>query len=136
MNVDSILLSEYANTTQHGRLTVVNVFNSMSAQDVPVRVPLMSISLVIHGHADEAGSEHTCEIHLLDQDRNPVGDDPIRFDFTMPDGEPPPGMPLRHVVARRFIGLTLQEQGTYAFEVYIDGTYHTGTAFHLQVGED
>lgn len=130
MNVDSILLSQFAHT-QDAALTVYQTFNQMEAGDLPAQVPLLAVSLVIHGHRDEGGTRHEVEIRLLDEDRNVQPPTPLRREFEFKPGPPPPGMPLRHVLVNRIFGLRFEEAGTYAFEVYIDGTYHATTSFYL-----
>lgn len=131
MNIDSFLLSEYATITDGAALTIVRSFNKIQAPGTPVRIPLMSISLVIHAHEAEAGSEHHIEVRLLNQRREAVRT-LIDDSFTLPPGPVPPGMPLRHVLVRQILAPSFDEFGAYATEAYIDGVYHGGAAFFIE----
>lgn len=136
MNVASILLSQFAHVTDAGELTVYRTFRSMAGSSFPARVPLMALSVVIHAHADEAGTEHEMEIRLLDDDRNPIDPTPVTRSFRFQEETPPPGMPLRHTRVQRIQGVQFPRVGTYAFEVYIDGTYHGTASFFVGRAEE
>jgi hypothetical protein len=133
LNIDSILLSDYAAITDGGKLTVIGVFNRIPVTEAPVKIPLLFVSLVIHAHASEAGSSHRVEIAFLNAKREPLRQ-PLVEEFTFAGpGSIRPGIPLRYVTA---IGLLLPEfpeLGPYAFEVLVDGTYHAAAS--LYVGE-
>lgn len=135
MNVDSILLSHFAHA-QDGALTVYHTFTGTGATQFPAQIPLMALSLIIHGHADEAGTEHEIEIRLLDDDRNLIEPTPLTRPFRFNDMTPPPGMPLRHTFVQRMQGIAFPKPGTYAFEVYIDGTYHATASFFVAKAEE
>jgi hypothetical protein len=44
-------------------------------------------------------------------------------------------MPLRSTYIHRIFNLQFPEPGAYAFEVFIDGTYHAAAALHLRQSE-
>ena len=95
---------------------------------------MMFVSLIVHGHPSEGGSEHEVETRLLNSSRETVLTVTKGFSFTT--DEPVPGLPLRHVFIQGLVNLEFQETGPYAFEVYIDGTYHAGAAFYVGLKED
>lgn len=131
MNVDSILLSDFAQVTA-GKLTVVGVFDRVPAEAPPATLLQMAISLVIHGHSAEAGTTHNLEIWLLNQRRERLN--PAAFGQPFKFGPPEsvtPGIPLRVVIVQGVLMPTFEELGPYAFEVYIDGTYHTAAALYV-----
>ncbi|HEV2131997.1 MAG TPA: hypothetical protein VGR27_12875 [Longimicrobiaceae bacterium] len=130
MNVDSILLSDYAQLDSGGKLTVVGVFNHIARDMAPVSHPQMALSVVVHGHSEEAGTRHTLEIRLLNQRRELVTPEPITAEFALP-GASPPGLPLRNVTVLNVMQPVFPELGAYAFEIYIDGTYHAGVALYV-----
>lgn len=131
MNVDSILLSDYAQA-MFGKLTVVGVFDRVPAEEVPVTLSQMTVSLVIHGHSAEAGTTHELEIWLLNQRRERLNPVPFGQPFTFAGPEHvTPGIPLRVVIVQGILMPTFPEFGPYAFEVYIDGTYHTAAALYV-----
>ena len=132
MNVDSILISEYARSAPDGRLTVVDTFNAIAVTKFPVRVPLIALSVLIHGHSAEAGTSHSGEIRFINHHREEIRD-PIPFEFTFLD-EPTPGIPVRHTLVQRIYGQEFSEPGSYAFEIYIDGTYHAIASLLVAAG--
>jgi hypothetical protein len=130
VNVDSILVSDYAQASLDGKLTVVGVFNRVSG--APITLPQLSISLVIHGHAAEAGTTHTLEIWLLNERREKLNPEPMRESFTFAGSESIlPGVPLRVISVSTVLMPTFSESGPYAFEVYIDGTYHASASLYV-----
>ena len=69
MNVDSILISEFATVDSNMSLTVVRTFNVLEAAGFPVQIPLVSVSAIIHAHLSEAGSEHELRLTLMNSRR-------------------------------------------------------------------
>lgn len=126
MNVDSILISDYATVTANGKLTVVGVFNRIGPVNLPVRIPLMCISLVIHGHHGEAGAIYQGEIRLINQRREVLTTQPIEVNFNQ---EPIVGVPLRHLLVHMVLAPVFEEAGAYAIECYIDDTYMAAASF-------
>jgi len=135
VNVDSILLSEYASAGPDGRLTVANAFNRINGPGPRWGIPMIYVSLVIHGHRAEAGTDHELELRLVNARREPMLDEPAigSFRFHEDDGSLEEGLPLRHIHTVALMGLVFEEPGPYAFEVYIDGTYHAATALFVKV---
>lgn len=131
MNVDSILLSAAAALTKDNQLSVLNVFNSMSAAHFPATVPLMALSLIIHAHHSEAGSEHKLDVRVLNEKREVVAELMKDQVFHFSDATPVPGIPLRHISVHLMANVRFATPGAYAFEVSIDGTYAAGTAFYV-----
>ena len=120
MNIDSILIAEYASTDRDGRLTVVNAFNQIAGPGPQWVIPVMAISLVIHGHSEEAETEHKGEIRLINDARELVRAAP--FEFAFPQATVP-GLPVKNITTLMTIGQKFPAPGLYAFEVYIDDTY-------------
>jgi hypothetical protein len=129
VNVDSVLISDYATVTA-GKLTVVGCFTRIPADSPPVRLVHLSLSVVIHAHASEAGSTHTIEVRLLNARRELVRQ-PYKEEFTLASEGILPGIPIRHINVTTLLAPLFTEFGPYAFEVYIDGTYHAAAAFYV-----
>jgi hypothetical protein len=134
MNVDSFLVSLFADISEAGALTVVRTFNHLTATSLPARMPHLSISAVVHAHPSESGTAHHFEIVLLNARREKLA--------TLQQGEfvlnpvgalAPPGVPLRHMIVVNLLQPEFPEIGPYAFELYIDGTYHAGAVFQVDV---
>ncbi|HUP51810.1 MAG TPA: hypothetical protein VM198_05005 [Longimicrobiales bacterium] len=129
MNVDSILISEFATLTPGNQLTVVRTFNSLAATNFPAQRAFLAISLVIHAHRSERGTEHEVEIRVV----GPSETKPLNTGkFTLPSGDPPAGMPLRYTYVHQTVGIGFATPGSYAFEVYIDGTYSAASTVHIR----
>lgn len=131
MNVDSILISEYARSFEGGRLVIVGTLRQAFVPGFPATLPPLYVTLVLEEHKSRVGSEHELEIRVLDADRKPIGQEaakPIKFRFSKTP--PPPGVHLRHnVIAQMHV--TFPREGPFAFEVYIDGTYHASAVFYV-----
>lgn len=135
MNVDSIQVSEYASRRGGGLLTVVNNFNRLQIPEPPLVMPSMAVSLVIHGSSAEADTSHAGEIHFINEDRESLTEEPARFEFSFPPEEEMwPGVPARHVHIWNLFQVQFDTPGPYAFEVYIDDTYHAAASFYIQIG--
>lgn len=126
MNVDSILISDYANQPG-GKLTIVGVFNRIGPADLPVQLGTLAVSIVVHAHHDEAGTSHPAELRLIDQERNVISSNPFTVKFAKENLIP--GIPLRTVHTQLFLAPKFDNAGAYAFEVYIDETYHAAASF-------
>jgi hypothetical protein len=127
LNVDSILLSEFAVVTDD-KLTVVNVFNHIRATKPPAGLPHMSVSLLIHGHSDEAGTTHEVRFKLINSRRDVITEGVIPFTFP---AHTIASLPVRYTAIMNLLLPQFAELGTYAFEVYIDGTYHASSSFYV-----
>lgn len=131
MNVDAIMLSAAAALTKDNQLSVLNVFNSMSATQFPAKVPLMALSLIVHAHHSESGSEHKLDVRVLNEQREIVAEIMKDQAFRFSDAPPVPGIPLRFIHVHVMANVEFVTPGAYAFEVFIDGTYAAGTAFYV-----
>ena len=126
MNVDSILISDLAQVIS-GKLTVLGVFNRIGPAKLPVVMSTMAVSVVMHAHHDEAGSEHQAELRLIDQDRNVINTHPTKIQFARENLIP--GIPLRAVKVIVILTPSFERAGAYAYEFYIDDTYHAAASF-------
>lgn len=132
MNVDSILISEYAGLAGDGGLSIFKTFNLITTSQTPARVAMLCVSVLIHAHRSEGGSGHLLEVRLIDQDRKVVKvlD---RREVTLTSEQPPPGMPIRHHHIVGQINLEFPRPGPYAIEVHIDGTYAAAAPLYVEL---
>lgn len=126
MNVDSILISEFAHQPE-GKLTIVGVFNKIGPGKLPLQIPTMAVTIVVHAHHDEAGTVHQCELRLIDEARKVIKSQTLEIKFAT-EGIVP-GIPLRAVVIAMFLGPKFENAGAFAFEVYIDDIYSAAASF-------
>lgn len=87
MNIDTILLSEYASADSTGRLTVVNAFNRLRGPGPEWGLPIMYLTVVAHGPKREAGHRWDGEIRLIDAQRELVGEKPRPFILGFPEDD-------------------------------------------------
>ena len=133
MNVDSFLLSEYAfHDSGSKKLSVLNVFNRLVGPGPQWGMPVMYLSWVIHAHRDEAG-EHMVEIRLVNAARQDLLPMPMKVAINIPP-EQHPGLPLRHTGVYAMVGLVFKAPGPYAFEMYIDDVFSSGTNLFILRG--
>ena len=131
MNVDSILLADYARVGSDGKLDVVGVFNRIPTDVLPAHLPFLALSLVVHGHSGEGGTSHHIELRLLNGRREPVGA-PTTGEFEFPVASAAyPGLPVRAVKTFLLLHPTFEEYGLYVFEVHINGVYHAAASFYV-----
>ena len=137
MNVDAIILSEAAILTDDNKsLSILRTLNAMSTPGFPANLPSMALSLIIHAHPSERGSTHKLDIKMLNERREVIVRLVEDYPFTLPSGTGPPvGIPLRFHYVHRMVNVQFENPGAYAFEVYVDGTYVAGTAFHIARAE-
>ncbi len=137
MNVDAIILSEAAVLTDNDKsLSILRTFNTMRSEGFPAVLPSLTLSLMIHAHPSEHGTTHKVDIKLLNERRELVADIVKDQEFTLAGGEKmPKGIPIRHYLIQGMLQLQFEAPGAYAFEVFIDGTYAAGTAFHIAQAE-
>lgn len=95
MNVDVILLCEYARIIDGSRLLIVGTLNRMNVPGVPARLPVVYLAFVVEGHRDLRGTQHEAEVRIVNQRREVVGT-PMKAEFTFLDREPFPGMYCKH----------------------------------------
>ena len=129
MNVDSILIAEYATVDKGGRLTVVNAFNRLTGPGPRWAMPVLAIPLVIHGHSEEAETTHEGVLRLIDEERTVKQETEFSFSFSE---TVVPGLPLKHISNIMIMGATFDKPGLYAFEVYIDGIYMASASLVIQ----
>jgi Family of unknown function (DUF6941) len=140
VNIDAILLSEYAALTDGEQsLTIVRVWNAMASMQFPVVMPSMALSMVVHAHPSEAGTDHKLDIVLKNTKREILAKLVEDLTFTLAGGDGKtslPGIPIRHYLVHRMVNVQFGSPGSFAFEVFIDGTYHASTAFHIGDASD
>lgn len=131
MNIDTILISEYASVDQGGKLTVVNAFNKLQGPGPRWGIPLLYVSLVVHGPRREGGKTFPGELRLLNANREEVGG-PWPFAVTFPEATTDEGMPVRSISVILLAGLVFKAPGAYAFEVYVDGAYAAAHTLYVK----
>lgn len=131
MNIDTILISEYASGDNVGRLTVANAFNTLHGPGPKWGLPLMYLTMVAHGPVREAGRTFTGEVRVINAAQETVVD-PVPFEFAFPPAErAAEGMPVRAIVSIAFAGLKFTAPGAYALIVNVEETYAAATTLYV-----
>lgn len=121
MDVDLALLCDAATVDASGKLNILGVFDRINASQFPARHGRLSLVLRFRGDVSEAG-DHELLITLKD----PEGEELVRADGRMKLGAAPraarEGVRLPQIL--NFDGLVFRREGSYVFDVRVDGEHH------------
>jgi hypothetical protein len=122
MIVDFAVLADYALVDQHGKLSVMGIFQHVWVQNFPAVHPRTHLVLRVRGKRVEIGA-HPVRIRFVDQQGTELvgGEGSIQF------GEPPAGVTEIEAGAVLVFDVPLPQPGQYAFEIQVDGQ----TAFRV-----
>jgi len=116
MTVDFAVACDYAIIDQHGKLSVLGIFQHIWAARFPTVHPRLHLVVRLRGRRTEVG-EHRMIIRLLDGSDGQV----LSGDGTVSFNEPPAGVTDLEAGAVLAFDVPFQEPGRYRFEVVIDG---------------
>ena len=116
MVVDFAVLADYALVDQHGKLSVLGIFQHVWVQTFPAVHPRTHLVIRVRGRRTEVGS-HPVRIRFVDDGGNELvgGEGAIQF------GEPPAGVTEIEAGAVLVFDVPLPRAGVYAFEILVDG---------------
>lgn len=116
MNVSLAVACDYAIIDQHGKLSVLGMFERIWVQAFPVVHPRLHLVLRLKGRRTEIG-DHPVQIRLVDD----LGHEVLRGDGAVQIGEPPAGVVEVEAGAILAFDIPLEHAGTYTFEIAVDG---------------
>jgi len=116
MTVDFAVACDYAIIDQHGKLSVLGIFQHIWAARFPTVHPRLHLVVRLHGRRTEVG-EHRLRIRLLDEEDAEVlsGDGAVNFN------EPAAGVTDLEAGAVLAFDVPFQKPGRYRFEIAVDG---------------
>jgi hypothetical protein len=116
MQVDFAVLADYALIDQHGKLSVLGIFQHVWVQAFPAVHPRTHLVLRVRGRRFEVGG-HPVRIRFLDENGGELvgGEGSIQF------GEPPAGVTEIEAGAVLVFDVPLPQAGQYVFEILLDG---------------
>jgi hypothetical protein len=117
MHVDFAVACDYAIIDQHGKLSVLGIFQHIWAARFPSVHPRLHLVVRLRGKRTEVG-EHGLQIRLLDDDDAEV----LSGDGTVTFNEPPAGVTDLEAGAVLAFDVPLQKPGRYRFEIAVDGS--------------
>ena len=115
MQVDFAVLADYALIDQHGKLSVLGIFQHVWVAAFPAVHPRTHLVLRVRGRRSEVG-DHPIRIRFVDDQ----GAELIGGEGTVHFGPPPPGVTEIEAGAVLVFDVPLPRAGTYAFEIAVD----------------
>jgi len=107
---------DYALIDQHGKLSVLGIFERIWVERFPAVHPRLHLVLRLKGRRTEIGG-HPIVIRLVDDDGREV----LRGDGAVQIGEPPAGVLEVEAGAVLAFDVPLERPGVYTFEITVDG---------------
>jgi len=116
VQVDFAVLADYALIDQHGKLSVLGIFQHVWVATFPAMHPRTHLVVRVRGRRIEVG-EHPLRIRFVDEG----GAELMGGDGTVQFGEPAAGVTEIEAGAVLVFDVPLPRPGGYAFEISIDG---------------
>jgi hypothetical protein len=116
VQVDFAVLADYALIDQHGKLSVLGIFQHVWVGAFPAMHPRTHLVLRVRGWRSEVG-EHPIRIRFVDDQGAELmgGEGMVHF------GAPPPGVTEIEAGAVLVFDVPLPRPGAYAFEIAVSG---------------
>jgi hypothetical protein len=111
------VVCDYALIDQHGKISVLGIFERIWVERFPAVHPRLHLVLRLKGRRTEIG-EHPIVIRLVDEGGREV----LRGDGAVQIGEPPAGVLEVEAGAVLAFDVPLERPGTYTFEIAVDGS--------------
>lgn len=116
MQVDFAVLADYALIDQHGKLSVLGIFQHVWVGAFPALHPRTHLVLRVRGKRTEIG-QHPIRIRFVDES----GAELLGGEGTVQFGEPPAGVTEIEAGAVLVFDVPLPHPGPYWFEITMDG---------------
>ncbi len=117
MIVSLAVACDYALIDQHGKLSVLGIFERIWVERFPAVHPRLHLVLRLKGRRTEIG-EHPIVIRLVDDGGREV----LRGDGAVQIGEPPAGVLEVEAGAVLAFDVPLERPGVYSFQIAVDGS--------------
>jgi len=116
VNVDTLLVADYANVTDNGKINVMGVFRRINAHQFPARHPEMYLIVGLSASVTEYDTNRKLTIKLLDPDSQEM----MAFsrEFRVPKGVRWQRAEMNRIIQLRDI--VFPKAGTYEFAVLLD----------------
>ena len=111
------VVCDYALIDQHGKISVLGIFERIWVEHFPAVHPRLHLVLRLKGRRTEIG-EHAIVIRLVDDGGREV----LRGDGAVQIGEPPAGVLEVEAGAVLAFDVPLERPGIYTFEIAVDGS--------------
>ncbi len=116
LRLDFAVLADYALVDQHGKLSVLGIFQHVWVGDFPAVHPRTHLVLRVRGRRTDIGT-HAIRIRFVDEDNTELlgGEGSVKF------GEPAAGVTEVEAGAVLVFDVPLPKPGAFAFEITLDG---------------
>ena len=118
MELDTVMLADYASASAEGKLNVVGVFNIIRAKTFPARHPLMYVVTTVSASMAELGNTSKIGIKLMDEDAKSTL---LDFSRDVTVAQRPSGQRYTLNGILKVADLVFTQAGTYQLSVLIDG---------------
>ncbi len=115
MNVQLALVCDHAIIDQHGKLSVLGIFDRIWVERFPAIHPRLHLVLRLKGRRTEVG-DHTVLIQLVDD----TGREILRGEGNVQIGEPPAGVVDIEAAAVLAFDVPLERPGIVTFDISVD----------------
>lgn len=116
MHTDFAVVADYALIDQHGKLSVLGIFQHVWVGAFPAMHPRAHLVLRVRGKRTEAG-DHPIRIRFVDEQ----GTELMGGEGTVHFGPPPPGVSEIEAGAVLVFDVPFPRAGAYAFEIAVAG---------------
>jgi hypothetical protein len=116
VRVDFAVLADYALVDQHGKLSVLGIFQHVWVQAFPAMHPRTHLVLRVKGKRTDLGT-HGVRIRFVDEE----GRELLGGEGTIQVNEPPAGVTEVEAGAILVFDVPLPAPGQYAFEILVEG---------------
>ncbi len=116
MELNHLLIADYANVDREGKLNVMGIFNRIYTNTFPAQHPEMRVIISLLATPAEAGRTRHLEVKLIDEDGNGLLEWETDVDIPQYRGKP---IVVNQIL--KFVGVTFPTPGEYAFNVLVDG---------------
>lgn len=116
MIVQLALVCDHAIIDQHGKLSVLGIFDRIWVERFPAIHPRLHLVLRLKGRRTEIG-DHSVLIQLVDAQ----GQEILRGEGNVSIGEPAAGVVEIEAAAVLAFDVPLEKPGVYTFEIAVDG---------------
>lgn len=118
MDVSILLVADYANVTQDGKLNIMGIFHNISALNFPAAHPEMHLITQLKAGPQQYERSFTLEIKLRKEDAQEALLNQS-FELVVPRGTAWQDVYMNHLL--RMVNVQFPEPGAYEFVVLVDG---------------
>jgi len=128
MDLDFVVIADYASTTNDGKLIVGGIFDAIWIQELPAVQPFMTVVLRIQAHPGEEGG-HQVRVRLVDPDGHEVIG-ALEAPIVFAELDPIDGGTAQIIL--ELVSVTLATEGRHGIDVFLDGRFERTTALFVR----